>query len=65
MLLETFTIIPQAPIDAAMPDITYSDVIKNLEDRDIQDSTRKDSPLMVASTHTNVAGNTWFAGSTW
>ena len=30
------------------PDITYSDVIKNLEDRDIQDSTRKDSPLMVA-----------------
>lgn len=30
------------------PDITYSDVIKNLEDRDVQDSTRKDSPLMVA-----------------
>ncbi len=30
------------------PDITYSDVIKNLEDRDIQDSTRKDSPLIVA-----------------
>ena len=30
------------------PDITYSDVIKNLDDRDIQDSTRKDSPLMVA-----------------
>ena len=30
------------------PDITYSDVIKNLEDRDIQDSTRKDSPLMVS-----------------
>ena len=30
------------------PDITYSDVIKNLEDRDIQDSTRKDSPLKVA-----------------
>lgn len=30
------------------PDITYSDVIRNLEDRDIQDSTRKDSPLMVA-----------------
>ena len=30
------------------PDITYSDVIKNLEDRDIQDSTRKDSPLLVA-----------------
>ena len=30
------------------PDITNSDVIKNLEDRDIQDSTRKDSPLMVA-----------------
>ena len=30
------------------PDITYSDVIKNLEDRDIHDSTRKDSPLMVA-----------------
>ena len=30
------------------PDITYSDVIKNLEDRDIQDSTRKDSPLVVA-----------------
>ena len=30
------------------PDITYSDVIKNLEERDIQDSTRKDSPLMVA-----------------
>ena len=29
------------------PDITFSDVIKNLEDRDIQDSTRKDSPLMV------------------
>ena len=27
------------------PDITYSDVIKNLEDRDIP---RKDSPLMVA-----------------
>ena len=30
------------------PAITFSDVIKNLEDRDIQDSTRKDSPLMVA-----------------
>ena len=30
------------------PDIKYSDVIKNLEDRDIQDSTRKDSPLKVA-----------------
>ena len=30
------------------PDITYSDVIRNLENRDIQDSTRKDSPLKVA-----------------
>ena len=30
------------------PDITYSDVIKNLEDRDTQDSNRKDSPLVIA-----------------
>ena len=30
------------------PDITYSDVIRNLENRDIRDSTRKDSPLKVA-----------------
>ena len=30
------------------PEITYSDVIENLEKRDIQDSTRKDSPLMIA-----------------
>tara|TARA_S200000501_G_C20864476_1_gene761309 strand:- start:2932 stop:3606 length:675 start_codon:yes stop_codon:yes gene_type:complete len=30
------------------PEITYSDVIKNLEDRDTQDSNRKDSPLVIA-----------------
>ena len=27
------------------PEITFSDVMKNLEDRDIKDSNRKDSPL--------------------
>ena len=30
------------------PEITYSDVIENLEKRDVQDSTRKDSPLRIA-----------------
>ncbi len=30
------------------PDITYSDVLNNLMERDLKDSTRKDSPLKVA-----------------
>ncbi|MDG2342538.1 MAG: (d)CMP kinase [Cytophagales bacterium] len=30
------------------PDITYSDVLKNLTERDSKDSNRKDSPLRVA-----------------
>ncbi len=30
------------------PDITYSDVLKNLGERDSKDSNRKDSPLRVA-----------------
>ena len=30
------------------PEITFSDVMKNLEDRDIKDSNRKDSPLTYA-----------------
>ena len=30
------------------PEITFSDVMKNLNDRDIKDSSRKDSPLTHA-----------------
>ena len=29
------------------PEITFSDVMKNLEERDVKDSTRKDSPLLL------------------
>ena len=31
------------------PDIGFSDIIKNLEDRDNKDSTRKDSPLSISN----------------